>query len=297
MQNVPSGDESVTFPRLAAVLHHAGRMFRQWIERRFSIVALVVATSLAASLKVTAADYVIVGELGDAVTSGEVVLIRSSGTLGASDELARASISDGRFRLAGQIDDMGAVTLTAEDSAGNTIAHASLILEPGEIRIRYGSPVPGLLVDGGPYNQRLIGVWYDTDEYQGLLTDYAEAMAARAELEDGPERQSVAEEFLRLHNALNRFRGDALRGIALSDDDPLASFFAIQMGALGGTQALDRLDELEAVAELPATAGALRSVNETRSRIGGGGHDTDGPGRRHGRGILGSWPRWQDLRS
>ena len=229
----------------------------------------MIATSLAASPKVTAADYVIVGELGDAVTSGEVVLIRSSGTLGASDELARASISDGRFRLAGQIDgDMGAVTLTVEDSAGTTIGHARFILEPGEIRIRYGGPVPGLLVDGGPYNQRLIGVWHDTDEYQGLVADYAEAMAARAELEDGPKRQSVSQEFLRLHNALNRFRGDALRRIALSDDDPLASFFALQMGALGGTQALDRLDELEAVAELPATASALRAVNETRSRIG-----------------------------
>ena len=229
----------------------------------------MVATSVAASLEAAAADYVIVGELGDAVTSGEAVLTRSSGTLGASDELARASISDGRFRIAGRIDgDMGVVSLMAEDSAGTKIGPARFILEPGEIRIRYGSPVPGLLVDGGAYNQRVIGTWHDTDEYQGLLAEYAEAMAARAALEDGPERQSVSDEFLRLHNAINRFRADALRGIALSDDDPLASFFALQMGALGGTQALDRLDELEAIAELPATAIALRSVNETRSRIG-----------------------------
>ena len=269
MQNVPSGDGSVAAPWLPADLHNAGRVFRQSIQQPCRIVALVVATSVAASLEATATDYVIVGELGDAVTSGEVVLTRSSGTHGASDELVRASVSDGRFRLAGRIDgDMGVVSLMAEDLAGTNIGHARFILEPGEIRIRYGGPVPGLLVDGGPYNQRVIGIWHDTDEYQGLLADHAEARAARAALEDGPERQSVSDEFLRLHNAINRFRADALRGIALSDDDPLASFFALQMGALGGIQALDRLDELEAVAELPATAIALRSVNETRSRIG-----------------------------
>ena len=241
-----------------------GLMPWRWLERIRTVLA--IAAALAANWGV-AADYVIVGELGDAVTSGEVVLTRSSAVLGASDELTRAPISKGRFRIAGQVnDDMGVVTLTVEDSAGNSIGRAGFILEPGEIRIRHGSPATGLLVDGGPYNQRVIGVWRDTDEYQSLMADYADAMAARADLEDGPE--PISKEFLRLHNELNRFRGEALRSIALSDDDPLASFFAIQMGALGGTQALDRLDELQALAALPATASALRTVNETRSRIG-----------------------------
>ena len=248
----------------ARYLRSAGRMFRQWTQRPCGIVAIAITTSLAASPKATDTDYVVVGKLGDAVTSGEVVLTRPSARYGATDEVARASISDGTFRLAGQIDgDMGVVTLTVEDSAGTTISER-FILEPGEIRVRYGGPFLGLLIDGGPHNQRVIGVWRDTDEYRGLQTDYVKA---RAELPDARNDPSIGEEFMRAQNALNQFRGGALRAIALSGDDPLASFFALQMGALGGTDALDRLDELEAVAELPATAGALRSVRETQSRI------------------------------
>lgn len=268
MQNTPSDEGSVAVTQLPVYLRPAGRMFRQWTQQPCRIAVLALATSLAASPKVTDADYVIVGELGEAVTRGEVVLTRPSARYGATDEVARAPISDGRFRLAGQIDDdMGVVTFTVEDSAGTTIGSARFILEPGEIRVRYGGPQPGLVVDGGPYHQRVIGVWYDTDEYQGLLTDYAKAMAAMAEVEDGAGRQSAVQELMRAQNARNGFQSAALRAIALSDDDPLASFFALQMGGLGGTQALDRLDELEAVAELPAAASALRSVRETQSRI------------------------------
>ena len=268
MQYAPSNLGSVAITRLPVYLRHASQMFRRWIRQPCGIVFLAIATSLAASPEANIADYVIVGELGNAVTSGEVVVTRSSGNLGASDEVARASISDGRFRVAGQIDyDMGVVTLTAEDSAGTTIGTVQFILEPGEIRVRYGGSVAGLLVDGGPYNQRVIGVWYDTDEFQALQTDYAKARAAMSELENESERQAVVQEFMRAQNARNQSRGAALRAIALSDDDPLASFFALQMGGLGGTQTLDRLDELEAVAELPATAKALRSVRETQSRI------------------------------
>ena len=265
MQNASSNARPVAINRLLVCLQHAGQVIRRWTWQPCGIVILAMATPLAASPK----DYVIVGELGDAVTSGEVVVTRSSPNYGATEEVGRASITDGKFRLAGQIDgdDMGVVTLSAEDSAGTSIGHAMFILEPGEIRIRYGGPVPGLLVDGGPYYQRVIGVWYDTDEHQALQTDYAKARAAISEFEDESERRAVAEEFMRAQNARNRFRGDALRAIALFDDDPLASFFALQMGGLGGTDALDRLDELEAIAELPATAKALRSVRETQSRI------------------------------
>ncbi len=242
-----------------------GRVFQQWIRQPCVIAVLAITSSLAASPQDTAADYVVVGNISDAVTSGEVVLTRQSARYGATDELARASISDGEFRLAGQIDnDMGVVTLTAEDSAGTTIGSARFILEPGEIRVRYGGLLLGFLVDGGPYHQQVIGVWRDTDEYRGLQTDYAKA---RAGLQDGPGRAAGVDAFMQAQNALNQFRGGALRAIALSDDDPVASFFALQMGALGGTDALDRLDELEVVAELPATAGALRSVRETQSRI------------------------------
>ena len=269
MQDAPSNAGSVAVARLPVYLRHSGRMFRRWIRQPCGIVVLATATSLAASPEDAGTDYVIVGELGDAVMSGEVVVTRSSATYGATDEVARASISDGNFRLAGQIDgdDMGVVTLTAEDSAGTTIGGARFILEPGEIRIRYGGPVLGFVVDGGPYNQRVIKVWYDTDEYQALHSDYAKALAAMSELEDESERRSAGQEFMRAQSARGGFRSDALSAIALSDDDPLASFFAMQMGGLGGTSALDRLDELEAVAELPAAASALRAVRETHNRI------------------------------
>ena len=257
MQNAPSRAGSAPVTRLPVRTRQSCR-----------IVALVIATSLAANPKATDADYVIIGNLSDAVASSEVILTRSSARYGVLDEVARASISDGQFRIAGQIDDdMGVVTLTAEDSAGSTIGSARFILEPGEIRVRYGGSALGLMVDGGPYHKRVIGVWYDTEEYRGLLTAYAKARADLNDEPDQPGRASVVNEFMNAQNALNQFRGGALRAIALSDDDPLASFFAIQMGALGGTEALDRLDQLEAAAKLPATASALRSVRETQSRI------------------------------
>ena len=63
---------------------------------------------------------------------------------------------------------------------------------------------------------------------------------------------------------------DGIRRCRISvnaDDDPVASFLAVAMGGRGGTQALERLDELEAITQLPASAVALRSRNETLSRI------------------------------
>ena len=244
-----------------------GRTLRQWLKGGCS--TLVVAGALSAHLGVAAADYLIVGELGDGVTDGEVVLTRPAAVHGTSDELARAPISHGRFRVAGQVaDDIGVVTLTANDAAGSFKGAARFILEPGEIRIRYSGPVTGLLADGGPYNRRVVGVWQDADEYRGVLADYADVMEAKAEHEEGPEYVSLMEKAVRLHNELNRIRHEALRRIALSDDDPLATFFAIQLGGLSGTEALDRLDRLQAVAELPAAASTVRALNETQVRIG-----------------------------
>ena len=219
--------------------------------------------------RVDGPDYVIVGDVADAVKAGEVTLTRSSAVLASSEELARAPIWDGRFRLAGQVtkDDMGRVSLNARDAEGNSRGSAEFILEPGEISIRYGGPVAGLLADGGPYNQRVMAVWQDTDEYRGVLQDYAEVMAAKAALEEGPEREALAEKAWQVYSELRRIRVDVLRGIALSDDDPLVSFFAIEMGGLGGTAALERLDQLEAVVELPAAASAFRSRTQTGMRL------------------------------
>ena len=232
-------------------------------------VWLAMATASTASLAAAAADYIIVGDLGDAVDQGEVVLTRSSAVLGSSTEIARTPIAEGRFRLAGEMsdDDMGRVMLSAKDVEGNSKGSVQFILEPGEIRVGHAGRVAGLTAEGGPYNQRVVAVWRDTEEYHQVLDDYAKVMAAKADLEDGPERETLTEEAIRLYNELNRIRRDALREIAMSDDDPFASMFAIEMGGLSRTAALSRLDQLQAVARLPATVTALRARTETGIRM------------------------------
>ena len=162
---------------------------------------------------------------------------------------------------------MGRVSLSARDTDGNSKGSVQFILEPGEIRIGYGSRVAGLTVDGGHYNQRVIDVWRNTDEYREGLADYGKVMDAKADLEEGPERESLTKEAISLYNELNGIRRDVLRAIAEAGDDPLASFFAIQMGGLGGRAALNRLDQLQAIAELPTTVEALRSRTETGIRM------------------------------
>ena len=229
----------------------------------------VLAAGLATSLQADAAEYVIVGDLGDAVEHGEAVLSRSSPVLGSSTEVARAEIVDGRFRLAGDASDdaIGRVSLTARDADGNSKGSVQFILEPGEIRIGYGGRVTGLTADGGPYNQRVVAVWRDTDEYREVLAKYAEVMEAKADLEEGPEREALTQEAIRLYNEHIGMRREALRQIAMSDDDPRASLFAIEMGGLGGTDALNRLDQLQALVELPAAAATLRARTETSIRM------------------------------
>ena len=176
--------------------------------------------------------------------------------------------STGGFRSPGDVtDDMGRVSLSAKDPSGNSKGSVQFILEPGDIRIGYGSRVAGLTVAGGHYNQRVIDVWRNTEEYGDLLDDYAEVMAAKADLEDGPEKDALTDEAIRIYNELNGIRRDALRAIAESDDDPLASLFAIEMGGLGGKAALNRLDQLQASADLPTTVEALRSRTETGIRM------------------------------
>ena len=240
--------------------------FWRWSGRL--CVWLAMATASTASLA-AAADYIIVGDLADAVDQGEVVLTRSSAVLGSSTEIARAPIAEGRFRLAGEMsdDDMGRVMLSAKDVEGNSKGSVQFILEPGEIRVGHAGRVAGLTAEGGPYNQRVVAVWRDTEEYRQVLDDYAKVMAAKADLEDGPERETLTEEAIRLYNELNRIRRDALREIAMSDDDPFASLFAIEMGGLSRTAALSRLDQLQAVARLPATVTALRARTETGIRM------------------------------
>ncbi len=228
-----------------------------------------MASASTVGIAASAADYIIVGALGDAVDQGEVVLTRSSAVLGSSTEIARAPIAEGRFRLAGEVSDdtMGRVMLGAKDVEGNSKGSVQFILEPGEIQVGYAGRVAGLTAEGGPYNQRVVAIWRNTEEYRRVLDDYAKVMAAKADLEEGPERETLSEEAIRLYNELTRIRRGALREIAMSDDNPLASLFAIDMGGLGGTAALSRLDQLQAVTKLPATVTALRARTETGIRM------------------------------
>lgn len=226
-----------------------------------AVLPLLVAASASAG------DYIIVGDLGEVVDEGEVVLTRSTAVLGSSEEVARAAIVDGQFRLAGEVVDMGRVSLSAKDPDGNTKGSVQFILEPGETRIGYGGRTAGLTAEGGLYTRRVVAAWRDTGEYRGVLADYSAVMDAKAELQEGPERDELMSEAVRLYNELTRIRRDVLRAIALSDDDPLASLFAIEMGGLSGTEALGRLDQLQAMAELPATASALRARIHTGIRM------------------------------
>lgn len=230
-------------------------------------VAVLALAAMADLARAEAAEYVIVGEIGEAVETGEAVLTRPGASVGASDELARAPIAAGRFRITGEMIDTGVVTLAAVDADGNRKGSARFVLEPGETRISYAGAAMGFVADAGPYNQLLINSLLESDEYQRALAEYAQARAATTGLDKGPEHDSLMAELVRAQNELNRVRGDALRDIASSNDDPLASFLAIALGAFGGTQALERLDELAAVAELPASATALRARNETLTRM------------------------------
>ena len=226
-----------------------------------TILPLLVAASA------SAAEYTIIGDLGEAVAEGEVVLTRSTAVLGSSAEVARAPIVEGQFRLAGEVVDMGRVSLSARDPDGNSKGSVQFILEPGEIRIRHGGRTTGLVVDGGAYTQRVVSVWSDSEEYGRVGEEYSKVMEAKAGLEEGPERDELMSEAVRLYNELTGIRRDALRAIALSDEDPLASLFAMEMGGLSGTEALGRLDQLRAMAELPAAADTLRARIQTGIRM------------------------------
>lgn len=254
-----------TLPRPAFLLR-ADRRFAAALPTGVNRIARSVLPLLAAA-SALGADYNIVGDLGEAVEEGEVILTRSTAVLGSSTEVARGAITDGRFQLVGEVVNMGRVSLSAKDADGNSRGSTQFVLEPGEIRISHGGRIAGLIADGGYYTQRVVAVWRDTEEYRDVREEYSAVMQAKADLEDGPERDALTDEAVRLYNELTRIRRDALRAIALSDEDPLASLFAIEMGGLSRTEALDRLDQLHALAELPASADALRARTETGIRM------------------------------
>lgn len=232
--------------------------------------------------------YVVSGDVGDVVETGQAVLSRPTRTLGGtSKEIASAPIVDGRFRIEGVVGPLpgaseprredaagadehayGRVSLAVQDADGNRKGQDQFILEPGEIRVEHMGPTIGLVARGGPYNQKVIASWRDADAYQKVLADYAAAMAQRRELSDDDERmEGVKEETVRLYQEHHRMRREALRAIADAPDDPLASLFAIELGGMGGEEGIARLDELAPAIGEFAPLQALRSRLDTGVRL------------------------------
>lgn len=234
--------------------------------------------------------YVITGDVGDVVMSGEAVLSRSTRTLGGTKEFARVPIVDGRLRLEGVVSALpsagesvpeapedagqageqpvGRVFLALHDAEGNRKGQAQFILEPGEIRVEHRGPTMGFVAHGGTYNQKVIASWREQDPYRTVAANYAAAMAERRELTEEDERwQAVKEETVRLYQEQHKVRREALGKLAEARDDPLASLFAIELGGMGGEEAIERLDEIASSLGDFAPLQTLRARLATSARL------------------------------
>ena len=209
-----------------------------------------------------ATQYRIAGSVGELLEEGEAVLSRSTGVVGGSEEIARALLSGGEFELKGTLQHGGVARLSVRDAEGNGKGSVQLILEAGGIQIEYAGGVAGLRASGGPYNQQVIASWEDSEAYQDALAAYREIMEQRKGVEEGDEGyQALLDESWARYRALQDVRSTALRAIAEADNDPLASLYAVQLGGLGGENALERLTELQgALGEHPALLAARSLV-------------------------------------
>ena len=156
------------------------------------------------------------------------------------------------------------VRLVVYDTEENSKGSVQFILEPGDIAIEYTGKVSGLRARGGTYNQQVVASWQDSEEYQRALAAYRDVMARRRDMEEGDEGfEELQKESWDLYNAQHKVRYDALRAIAESEEDPLASLYAVLMGGMGGEDALTRLDELKAeLGEHPALTAMHSRVSQ-----------------------------------
>ena len=202
----------------------------------------------------TAPEYTLSGNVGELLEEGEVALTQGTAVLGGTEEIARVALTNGEFSLSGEFSDGAVVRLVVYDSEENSKGSVQFILEPGDIAIEYTGKVTGLRARGGAYNQQVIASWQDSEEYQQAIAAYRDVMAKRKDLEEGDEGfEELQKESWDLYNAQNKVRYDALRAIAESEEDPLASLYAVLMGGMGGQDALTRLDALKAeLGEHPA---------------------------------------------
>ena len=207
-------------------------------------------------------QYRIAGNVAELLEEGEAVLSRGTAVLGGSEEIGRAEVKGGQFELEGEFDQGGAVRLAIMNADQESRGSVRFILEPVDITIRYAGEVAGLRARGGPYHQQVVSGWEESEEYGEALNAYRDVMDRRKGLEEGDEGyEALQEESWDRYRALNKIRFDAVRVIAESPEDPLASLYAVQLGGLGGQDALSRLEELE------MELGAHPALIAMRSRI------------------------------
>lgn len=212
-----------------------------------SAVAIMGVLALAAASHADSSspEYLIVGEVGELAQTGEVVLSRSTEILGSSEEIARVAIEDGTFEIRGDFSHGGRTSLGVYDAEENFKGSTQFILEPVEIQVTYVGGVSPLTVRGGPYNDKVIASWRNSEEYQHAQAAYSEVMDAKKDLKEGDENyQELLDLAWERYTALNEIRSDALRVIAETDDDPLARLYAVELGGMGSEDAILRLDEL-----------------------------------------------------
>ena len=201
-----------------------------------------------------APEYTISGNVAELLDEGEVALTQGTAVLGGTEEIGRVALTNGEFSLSGESSEGSVVRLVIYDSEENSKGSVQFILEPGDIAIEYTGKVTGLRARGGAYNQQVVASWQDSEEYSQALTAYSDVMAKRRDMEEGDEGfEELQKESWDLYNAQHKVRSDALRAIAESEEDPLASLYAVLMGGMGGQDALTRLDALKGeVGEHPA---------------------------------------------
>ena len=199
-------------------------------------------------------QYTISGNVAELLDEGEVALTQGTDVLGGTEEIGRTALTNGEFSLSGELSDGAVVRLVVYDSEESSKGSVQFILEPGDIVIEYTGKVSGLRARGGAYNQQVIASWQDSEDYQQAIAAYRDVMAKRRDMEEGDEGfEELQKESWDLYNAQHRVRNDALRAIAESEEDPLASLYAVLMGGMGGQDALTRLDALKGeVGEHPA---------------------------------------------
>ena len=231
--------------------------------RRRLLIALVgfaLAFAVSACSEVPEGEYRISGDVGELAREGKVSLMRSTGVVGSSESLADVALDDGLFEIRGTFDHGGKVRIQVYDAEENYAGGQEFILEPGEFRVEHVGGVVGLKIRGGRYNEKLIASWGEGEDYQAALQAYAGVMEAKKDLQEGDEGyQALLDQAWEFFGVLQDVKKEALRAIAQDEEDPLASLYAVELGGMGGEEALARLDALEdALGEHP-TLLALRS--------------------------------------